>query len=185
MFFCLLESPNCVRILNFTLSFFRLVHPIHKVWDTTGQERFRATIRPYYKGVSGALVTYNTSQEKTFDNLTWWLQELKEHCEPDVLFLLVAHKIDLKRDAAVDQNKARDFAEQNNMVYVETSLVDTADFELAVEAAVRKIHRRRMKQSSLGDVTCIKCLRHARKVSSDEESDEDEEQPKETCSFYV
>ena len=134
--------------------------------------------------MSGALVTYNTSQEETFNNLTWWLEELKEHCDNDIVFLLVAHKIDLKREAAVDQNKARDFAEQNRMVYVETSLVDTADFESAFEAAVRKIHRRRMRQSSAGDVTCIKCLRHARKMSSDEESDE-EEQPKETSSFYV
>ena len=158
-----------------------------KVWDTTGQERFRATIRPYYKGVSGALVTYNTAQEKTFDNLTWWMEELKEHCDNDVIFLLVAHKIDLKREAAVDQNKARDFAEQNRMVYVETSLVDTTDFESVFEVAVRKIHRRRMRQSSPSDVTCIKCLRHARKMSSDEESDEEvEELPtKETSSFYV
>ena len=161
------------------------------MWDTTGQERFRATIRPYYKGVSGALVTFNTAQEKTFDNLTWWLQELKDHCDPDVIFILVAHKIDMKRDCTVGAETARDFADRNGMGYVETSLEDIADFEAAFSAAVRKIHRIRMKQSSSSDVTCIKCLRNARKVSSDEEDDEEisdgsiGDEPKETSSFYV
>jgi len=157
-----------------------------QVWDTTGQERFRSTIRPYYRGVSGALVTYNTAQKETFDNLAWWMEELRSHCTTDILFMLVAHKIDLKRPPAVDQVVARDFADRNKMVYVETSLIDSSEFESAFELMVRKIHKKRMRQSCVGEVTCIKCLRNARKVSSDEESEEEEEeQPKETSSFYV
>ena len=130
--------------------------------------------------MSGALVTYNTAQKETFDNLTWWMEELRAHCANDILFMLVAHKIDLKRPPAVDPVIARDFADRNKMIYVETSLIDSSEFESAFAVMVRKIHKKRMRQSCAGEVTCIKCLRNARKVSSDEESEDEEEQPKET-----
>ena len=147
-----------------------------QVWDTTGQDRFRATIRPYYRGVSGALVTFNTAQIKTFENLTWWLEELKEHCEPDLVMLLVAHRIDMKREPEVKPEVVREFAEKNDMIYVETSLTDNVEFESAFSAMVRKIHKTSLRQSSPENVTCIKCLRNARKVSSDEDDDDDSDE---------
>lgn len=122
--------------------------------------------------MSGALVTFNTAQVKTFENLTWWLEELKEHCEPDLFLLLIAHRIDTKREPAVKPETAREFAEKNDMVYVETSLTDNTEFESAFSTMVRKIHKTSLRQSSPDDVTCIRCLRNARKVSSDEEDDD-------------
>lgn len=156
-----------------------------QIWDTTGQERFRAMIRPYYRNVSGALVTFNTAQLQTFENVMWWLAELQEHCDPNILLVLVAHKIDLKRPPAVDSERAREFAQRHNMIYVETSLDDFEDFDKVFASIVRQIHKKSLKNTSKDEVTCIKCLRHARKLAEGEQSSEDDDEPKETSSFYV
>ena len=115
-------------------------------------------IRPYYRGVSGALVTFNTAQLQTFENVTWWLQELREYCDPNVLLVLVAHRIDMKRPPAVETEKAREFADKNKMLYVETSLDDFNDFEKTFSSIVRKIHKKSLKETLNASYFIFMCL---------------------------
>ncbi|KAL7195110.1 hypothetical protein ACSBR1_035344 [Camellia fascicularis] len=48
-----------------------------QVWDTVGQERFRAVTSVYYRGAVGALVVYDITRQTTFDSILRWLDELK------------------------------------------------------------------------------------------------------------
>jgi GTPase SAR1 family protein len=41
-----------------------------QIWDTGGQERFRAISRNYYKGCQGVLLVYDITNKKTFQELT-------------------------------------------------------------------------------------------------------------------
>lgn len=45
-----------------------------QIWDTAGQERFRAITNAYYKGAVGAIVVYDITKSKSFDNVKRWLQ---------------------------------------------------------------------------------------------------------------
>lgn len=48
-----------------------------QIWDTVGQERFRAVTSAYYRGAVGALVVYEISRRTTFESVGRWLDELK------------------------------------------------------------------------------------------------------------
>ena len=50
-----------------------------QIWDTAGQEQFRAITKAYYKGSAAAILVYDISRKDSFDNLTKWMQELKEN----------------------------------------------------------------------------------------------------------
>ena len=40
-----------------------------QIWDTAGQEKFKAVSKQYYKGAVGVMLVYDISKKKTFDNV--------------------------------------------------------------------------------------------------------------------
>lgn len=49
----------------------------NQIWDTAGQERFRAITNAYYRGAIGAIIAFDLTKLKTFENVQKWLAELK------------------------------------------------------------------------------------------------------------
>jgi len=39
------------------------------IWDTAGQEKFKAVSKQYYKGACGILVVYDITRRQSFENL--------------------------------------------------------------------------------------------------------------------
>ncbi|KAL6513198.1 Ras-related protein RABA2a [Orobanche gracilis] len=52
-----------------------------QIWDTAGQERYRAITSAYYRGALGALLVYDVTKPMTFDNVSRWLKELRDHAD--------------------------------------------------------------------------------------------------------
>ena len=47
-----------------------------QIWDTAGQDRYRAIASSYYRGAAGAILVYDITKKRSFDNLEKWLTEL-------------------------------------------------------------------------------------------------------------
>merc|ERR1711881_459949 len=59
-----------------------------QIWDTAGQERYRAITSAYYRGAVGALVVYDISKLRSFNNIERWLSELRELSDSDIVVML-------------------------------------------------------------------------------------------------
>ena len=46
-----------------------------QLWDTEGQQRFRAITKAYYNGAVGALVVFDLTSTLTFENVAKWIEE--------------------------------------------------------------------------------------------------------------
>ena len=90
-----------------------------QIWDTAGQENFRSITRAYYKNSVCALIVYDINNEDTFDSVQSWIQECKLQTPKTVTMILVGNKCDL--ECKVDRNRAKEIAEENGMLYFETS----------------------------------------------------------------
>ncbi|MCL4124544.1 UNVERIFIED_CONTAM: hypothetical protein GTU68_045696, partial [Idotea baltica] len=44
----------------------------NQIWDTAGQERFRAITNAYYRGAQGAIIVYDLTKQRTFENIAKW-----------------------------------------------------------------------------------------------------------------
>lgn len=66
-----------------------------QIWDTAGQERFRSISRLYYRGANAAILAYDVTNKKSFDDMGVWLKELRENCGSDVIIHVVGTKTDL------------------------------------------------------------------------------------------
>ena len=50
-----------------------------QIWDTAGQDRFRAITKNYYKGAHGIILIYDVTNQKSFDNVKNWVSQIREN----------------------------------------------------------------------------------------------------------
>lgn len=49
----------------------------NQIWDTAGQEKFRALTCAYYRGAIGAIVVFDLTKYPTFQHIERWLREVR------------------------------------------------------------------------------------------------------------
>ena len=67
-----------------------------QIWDTAGQEAFRSITRSYYRGAAGALLVYDITRRDTFNHLTTWLEDARQHSNSNMVIMLIGNKSDLE-----------------------------------------------------------------------------------------
>jgi Ras-related protein Rab-2A len=92
-----------------------------QIWDTAGQESFRSITRSYYRGASGALLVYDVTRRETFTHLQSWLEDAKANVNTALIIMLIGNKCDLESKRQVSREEGERFAQQNGLVFMETS----------------------------------------------------------------
>uniref|UniRef100_A0A8C9LHJ2 Uncharacterized protein n=1 Tax=Piliocolobus tephrosceles TaxID=591936 RepID=A0A8C9LHJ2_9PRIM len=59
-----------------------------QLWDTAGQERFRSLIPSYIRDSAAAIVVYDITNRKSFENTTKWIQDIINERGKDVIIAL-------------------------------------------------------------------------------------------------
>jgi small GTP-binding protein len=92
-----------------------------QIWDTAGQERFKGITTSYYRGSGVVFIVFDISDEKTFDNLKYWLIDVEKYCDQinKPIVYIVGNKNDLIRQ--VTYNDAKKFADTHGTKYFEVS----------------------------------------------------------------
>lgn len=91
-----------------------------QIWDTAGQERFRSISRLYYRGANACLLCYNIADEKSFQEMTGWLLELKNNlANPEPL---VIHVVGTKSDTVALDPSLRRVPFERTIAYVAEQL---------------------------------------------------------------
>lgn len=98
-----------------------------------GQERYRAITSAYYRGAVGALLVYDIAKHSTYENVTRWLKELRDHADANIVIMLVGNKSDLKHLRAVSTEEAKAFATEQGLSFIETSALDASNVESAFQ----------------------------------------------------
>nr|GLL45491.1 ras-related protein YPT3 [Ipomoea trifida] len=111
-----------------------------QIWDTAGQERYRAITSAYYRGAVGALLVYDVTRHVTFENVTRWLKELRDHTDPNIVVMLIGNKSDLRHLVAVPTEEGKNFAEREALYFMETSALEATNVENAFTEVLTQIH---------------------------------------------
>ncbi|KAG6530288.1 ras-related protein RGP1-like [Zingiber officinale] len=118
-----------------------------QIWDTAGQERYRAVTSAYYRGAVGAMLVYDITKRQSFDHVTKWLEELRGHADKNIVIMLIGNKSDLGSLRAVPTEDAKEFAENENLFFMETSALDATNVESAFVTILTEIYRIVSKKS--------------------------------------
>ena len=90
-----------------------------QIWDSAGQERYKALIPSYVRGASIVLIIYDVSNKNTFTNVITWINFIKQVNTDDSLLVLCGNKVDLPRQVSTSEGKI--LAEKEKMLFFETS----------------------------------------------------------------
>jgi Ras-related protein Rab-2A len=113
-----------------------------QIWDTAGQESFRSITRSYYRDAAGALLVYDITRRDSFLHLTRWLEEARQNGNPNMTVMLIGNKSDLEHRRAVSTKEGETFAQQNGLVFLETSAKTATNVEQAFLKTAESIYEK-------------------------------------------
>lgn len=73
------------------------------LWDTAGQEDYKQLRTTTYSNTDIFLMCFSVVHPSSFDNIKWWLEEVRKHC-PTTPFMLCGTKADLREDETTLNN---------------------------------------------------------------------------------
>ena len=112
-----------------------------EIWDTAGQERYHSLAPMYYRGAQAAIVVYDITNADTFTRAKTWVRELQKQARPDIVIALAGNKSDLGSRRTVEYEEANAYAEENGLLFMETSAKNANNVNEIFLAIARRLPR--------------------------------------------
>ena len=131
-----------------------------EICDTAGQEEFKLVNKIFMKNTDIALIVYDITNRKSFEELNNWIYSVKEsNINKNVIFGIAANKSDLYEQKVINKKEGEEFAKNNNVLFFETSAKDYDSVENVFltlsEEYLKKEEERKKKEEKESFVTDI------------------------------
>ena len=91
-----------------------------QLWDSAGQEKYRALIPSYIRGASIIFIIYDLNNKESFDAVNNWLGFVNQYTNKEqVILVLVGNKKDLERKVTFEEGQ--NLAKKEKMLFFEAS----------------------------------------------------------------
>lgn len=110
-----------------------------QVWDTAGQEMYRALVPVYLRGADVALIIYDITDMDSFQNLSQWFEQLADTVPQEIPVFIIGNKIDLNRQQMIDDEQAKSFANRHHARFTKTSAVTGEGVEELFKAVAKEL----------------------------------------------
>lgn len=87
------------------------------------------------------MLVYDMTKRQSFDNMARWLEELRGHADKNIVIMLIGNKCDLGTLRAVPTEDAQEFAQRENLFFMETSALEATNVETAFFTILSEIYR--------------------------------------------
>ena len=111
-----------------------------QIWDTSRQENYKSITRGYYKSSACAFNVYDITNLKTFKNINNWIKDCVNLAPKNILLVLIGNKSDLEENREVDYDLGKNLADENNMIFFETSALSGNNIINAFNSSIQVIH---------------------------------------------
>ena len=101
-----------------------------EIWDTIGQKGFRGTNKIFMKNTKIALLVYDITDQKSFDELNEFYEQVNEvNGKGKVYFVVAGNKSDLYVDQVISKETGEEYAKSINALFYEVSATDHESIE--------------------------------------------------------
>ena len=113
-----------------------------QIWDTAGQEKYKAITGAYYKGSKGAFVVYDITRKETFESIDKWINDLKSTGDPKMNIILIGNKCDLDEKREVLKEQGEEKSRAFECAFLETSALSGDNIDKGFEMMISEIFKK-------------------------------------------
>ena len=119
-----------------------------QIYDTSGQEQFKSITANYYKRADGILFVFDLTREETFQNIQFWINEMKDQSDDftKVGLVLLGNKSDLVDAKKVEIKEGMALANTLGTKYFETSAQSGYNIQEAFQFLVEDIINKKSEE---------------------------------------
>lgn len=110
-----------------------------ELWDTAGQERYHSLAPMYYRGAQAAIIVFDITNADTFGRAKVWVKELQRQAAPNIVIALAGNKADLAAKRQIEVADAQAYADENGLIFMETSAKTALNVNDIFMAIARKL----------------------------------------------
>ena len=111
-----------------------------RIFDTAGQERYRAVSASFIKKADGVILIYDISDLDSFEAVDNWIKSIREIGKEKLPIVLVGNKCDLSDDERkISLVEGQDKANEFQIPFYETSCKDGINIKEALEKLIDDI----------------------------------------------
>merc|ERR1711879_250521 len=113
--------------------------------------RFNSLAPMYYRGAQAALVVYDITNDGSFARAKAWVKELQTQGAAKMIIALVGNKSDLEDGRRIRADEARAYAEENGVLFMETSAKTAQNVSEIFEAIANTLPKKPAKEPARPD----------------------------------
>ena len=121
-----------------------------QIWDTAGQDRFKAITKNYYKGANGVILIYDITSIQTYENIKNWVSQVREEASDNIVVYIVANKIDMEEERKVPTEDGQKLADSLGYPFLEVSAKSGENVSKIFENIVEDIDKIYVKNENGG-----------------------------------
>jgi len=111
-----------------------------QIWDIAAKERFDKSKELFFKSIFGALLVFDVTKRESFNNIRYWLDELRKIESKELALVIIGNKTDLRSDqesTSITREEGQELASKLSeelgfdVSYVETCAITGSGVEVA------------------------------------------------------
>uniref|UniRef100_A0A672G7Q2 RAB2A, member RAS oncogene family n=1 Tax=Salarias fasciatus TaxID=181472 RepID=A0A672G7Q2_SALFA len=110
-----------------------------QIWDTVNIS-LTLSMQSYNHTETGDLLASN--RRDTFNHLTTWLEDARQHSNSNMVIMLIGNKSDLESRREVKKEEGEAFAREHGLIFMETSAKTASNVEEAFINTAKEIYEK-------------------------------------------
>ena len=122
-----------------------------QIWDTAGQEKYKAITSAYYKGAKGAFVVYDITRKETFNSVDRWINDLKTSADKNLTIIMIGNKCDLEDQRQVSADQGEEKGKSYDVAFMETSAFSGENIDNDFGNLINEIYKKCYEEMTADD----------------------------------
>jgi small GTP-binding protein len=114
-----------------------------QIWDTSGEEKFKAIAKNFYRGAHGVLLIYDICEKNSFLDVKSWIEQIIENTDNDnLVMILCGDKCDMEKERNISKNEGENLANSYKIPFFECSAKENINIDEIFNTLAKNIYEK-------------------------------------------
>ena len=114
-----------------------------QIWDTSGEEKFKAIAKNFYRGAHGVLLIYDICEKNSFLDVKSWIEQIIENTDnDDIVMILCGNKCDMEKERNISRNEGENLANSYKIPFFECSAKENINIDEIFNTMAKNIYEK-------------------------------------------